>query len=64
MHTTGTDLSSFLEAIKGGMSDLSVSNLQIILLAGIGIAVGPALAWFGFRYVKGKATKALFKGKL
>lgn len=46
------------------MSDFNATNLGIVLLAGLGLAVGPAIFWFGFRYVKGKVSKAFFKGKL
>jgi len=57
-------LETFLSSIKTGLADYNVSNLATILVAGLSIAAAPALAWFGYRFVKGKATKALFKGKL
>lgn len=41
-----------------------MTNLATILAAGIGLAATPAICWFGYRFVKGKVTKALFKGKL
>ena len=46
------------------MSDFNATNLANILLAGLGLAVSPAIFWFGYRYVKGKVSKAFFKGKL
>lgn len=46
------------------MTDFSSTNLATVLLAGLGMAVGPAIFWFGFRYVKGKVVKAFTKGKL
>ena len=62
--TVSTSLSSFLTTIKDGLADYNVTNLGNILVAGLAIAAAPALCWFGYRFVKGKATKALFKGKL
>lgn len=59
-----TELAGFLSQIKAGMSDFNVTNMGTIIIAGIGLAVAPAIAWFGFRFVKGKVAKAFFKGKL
>lgn len=58
------DVTAALETVKTGMADYSVSNLAMIWAAGLAFAAGPAIAWFGYRFVKGKATKALFKGKI
>ena len=46
------------------MTDFTSSNLVTIWVAGLGIAVGPAVAWMAYRFVKGKAVKAFQKGKL
>ncbi len=59
-----TDLTSFLESVKGGLTDFSVTNLGVVIVAGLAIAVAPVLAWFGYRFVKGRASAAFKKGKL
>lgn len=62
--TVATELSAFLSSLKEGLADYNTTNLVTILVAGLGIAAAPAICWFGYRFVKGKATKALFKGRL
>lgn len=57
-------LSEFLPTITDGLAEFSVKNLSIVLVAGITAAAAPALAWFGYRFVKGKVVKALTKGKI
>lgn len=61
---TVVDTSSFLESITGALADFSIANLSTVLIAGIGIAGGLVLAWFGYRFVVRKASGALKKGKL
>ena len=55
---------AFLESITGALKDFSIANLSGVLVAGIGIAGGLVLAWFGYRFVVRKASGALKKGKL
>ena len=62
--TVTTDLTAFLAEMKSGLSDFTYNNLSLILLAGLSLSVGPAIFWFGFRWIKGKVSKAFFKGKL
>lgn len=59
-----TELTTAITAIKAGLADYNVSNLTLIWVAGVGIAAAPAIAWFAYRFVKGKVTKAVFKGRL
>lgn len=59
-----TELSSFLSQVKVGFADFSGANLGTIIIAALGLAIGPAILWFGYRFVKGKVAKAFFKGKL
>ena len=61
---TGTGLDTFITSIKGGLADLSVTNLGKVLLAGVAVAVPLVLAWFGYRWVKRKAMAAITKGRL
>lgn len=62
--TVAAQLSNALDSIKTGLADYSVANLTTIWVAGLAIAAAPAIAWFGYRFVKGKAVKAVFKGRL
>lgn len=57
-------LSTFLTSITGGLADFSVTNLGTVLVAALGLTVGLALAWFGYRWVVGKVSKALKKGRI
>ena len=57
-------LNTALDSIKTALSPFSVDMLIIILVAGLGITVGPVLVRFAYRWVKGKLQGAFFKGKL
>lgn len=61
---TSDGLSSFLSSITGALTDFSTANLGTILVAGIGVAGGLVIAWFGYRFVVRKVSGALKKGKL
>lgn len=60
--TTGLD--TFLTTIKGGLADLTSTNLAKILVAALGITVALFLAWFGYRWVVRKVAGGIKKGKL
>lgn len=62
METTA--LSTFLTSITGALTDFSVANLGTVLVAGIGVAGGLVIAWFGYRFIVRKVSGALKKGKL
>lgn len=59
-----TALSTFLTSITGALSDFSTENLATILVAGLGIAVPLVIAWFGYRFIKRRGSKALTKGTM
>lgn len=59
-----TDLDTIITTIKGGLADLSVTNLGKVLIAGTVVALPLVLAWFGYRWVKRRAMAAITKGKL
>ena len=59
-----TDLDTFLTTIKGGLADLTTTNLGKILLAALGVTVGLFLAWFGYRWVVRKISGGIKKGRL
>lgn len=62
--TEGTTLATFLTSISGALSDFSVETLSTVLVAGLGIAIPLVIAWFGYRFVKRRANKALTKGSM
>lgn len=62
--TTAVDMSALLDGVTGSLSDFSTGNATKIIVAGVGIAAGLVLLWFGFNYVKRKLMGALRKGKL
>ena len=57
-------MDALLTGVTGSLSDFSTANLTKVLVAGVGIAAGLVLLWFGFNYVKRKLMGALRKGKL
>lgn len=62
--TTAIDVSEIVTSVTGMFSDFSVANLLIFIGAGVGIAAGLVLAWFGVRFLTRKLMAALKKGKL
>lgn len=59
-----TALETFLESITGALASFSVDTLSTVLLSALGMTVGLAIAWFGYRFVVRKVQKALHKGSL
>lgn len=64
MDTTAVDMDALLTPIKAALTDFSTTNLTTILVAGVGVAAGLVLLWFGYGFVKRKLMGALKKGKL
>ena len=62
--TTAVNVSEIVTSVTGMFSDFSVSNLLIFIGAGVGIAAGLVLAWFGVKFLTRKLMSALKKGKL
>lgn len=58
------DVGNIGQQIVGMFGDFSVANLLIFIGAGIGIAAGLVLTWFGVRFLTRKLMAALKKGKL
>lgn len=50
--------------VTGMFGDFSVANLLLFIGAGIGLAAGLVLTWFGVRYLTRKLMAALKKGRL
>lgn len=59
-----SDLSGFITSIKGALSDFTSTNLATILVAALSLTVGLAIAWFAYRFIKGKVSGAMKKGKI
>lgn len=57
-------MDALLSGVTGSLSDFSTGNLTKIIVAGVAIAAGLVLLWFGFNYVRRKLMGALRKGKL
>lgn len=62
--TVPTDLTSFLDQIKGGLADFTTANLATILVAALGITAVLAICWFGYRFIVRKTSGAMKGGKL
>ena len=58
------DVSQIATSVTGMLVDFSVENLLIFIGAGVGIAAGLVLTWFGVRYLSRKLMVALNKGRL
>lgn len=59
-----TDLSTFITSITGALADFTTANLATILVAALGLTASLAIAWFAYRFIKGKVSGAMRKGKL
>ena len=61
---TEANLSSFITSITGALGDFTTQTLSTILVAALGITAGLAIAWFAYRFIRGKVSSAMRKGKL
>lgn len=50
--------------ITGALTDFNASNLGTILVAALGITVALVLAWFAYRFITKRVSKAMRKGSL
>lgn len=62
--TTAVNVNEIVTSVTGMFGDFSVTNLLIFIGAGVGIAAGLVLAWFGVRYLTRKLMGAIKKGTL
>lgn len=60
----GTNLSTFISSITGALSDFTTETLATILVAALGMTAALAIAWFAYRFIRGKVSSAMRKGKL
>ena len=63
-ETTALNVQEIITTVTGMFGDFSVPNLLLFVGAGVGIAAGLVLAWFGVRYLTRKLMSALKKGRL
>lgn len=56
--------SAFISSITGALTDFSVANLSSIIVAALGITVGLVVAWFAYRFITRKVSKAMHRGSL
>lgn len=60
----GTSLSTFISSVTGALTDFSTTTLGTILVAALGITVGLVIAWFAYRFITRRVSKAMRKGSL
>lgn len=58
------ELSTFMTAITGALTDFSAGTLSKVLVAALGITAGLAICWFAYRFIVRKVSGALKKGKI
>lgn len=63
-EATAVNVSEIATTVTGMFGDFSVTNLLVFIGAGVGIAAGLVLAWFGVRYLTRKLMAAVNKGRL
>ena len=61
---TAIDVSEITTSVVGMFGDFTPANLLLFIAAGVGIAGGLVLTWFGVRYLTRKLMGALKKGRL
>lgn len=60
----GSGLSAFISSVTGALTDFSTTTLGTILVAALGITVGLVIAWFAYRFITRRVSKAMRKGSL
>lgn len=62
--TTAVNVSEIITTVSGMFGDFSVTNLLLFIGAGVALAAGLVLTWFGVRFLTRKLMAALKKGRL
>ena len=62
--TTAVNVSEIVTTVSGMFTDFSVTNLLVFIGAGVALAAGLVLTWFGVRFLTRKLMGALKKGRL
>lgn len=61
---SAVNLSGFVDTLEVGFSDFNFSVFSIIVLAPFALIIILVFAWFAYRFITGKVTKAFFKSRL
>lgn len=61
---TENGLSTFLETIKGALTDFTTGNLGTVLVAALGLTAVLAICWFAYRFIVRKVSGAMKSGKM
>lgn len=61
---TAVNVNEIITSVTGMFGDFSVTNLLLFIGAGVALAAGLVLTWFGVRYLTRKLMGALRKGRL
>ncbi len=64
MAVEASEVDTFISTVTSGLADFTTANLGKVLVAGLGISAGLALAWFGYRWIVRKLSGALKKGRI
>lgn len=62
--TTAVNVSEIISSVNGMFGDFSTANLLLFIGAGVALAAGLVLTWFGVRFLTRKLMAALKKGRL
>lgn len=57
-------LSTFISSITGALADFTTGNLSTVLVAALGITATLAIAWFAYRFIVRKVSKAMKSGRV
>lgn len=61
---TAVNVNEIITSVTGMFGDFSVANLLLFIGAGVALAAGLVLTWFGVRYLTRKLMGAIRKGRL
>ncbi len=64
MGDSAMTTTTFISSITGALADFSLANLSAIIVAALGITVGLVIAWFAYRFITRKVSKAMHRGSL
>lgn len=64
LATADSDLGTFISTITSALKDFTTGNLATVLVAALGITAALAIAWFAYKFIVRKTSKAMKKGGL
>lgn len=60
----GFPLETFLFSVTDGFVDYNMDTLTSVFVSGLSLACFGVICWFGYRFVKRKVIRGVFKGKI